>query len=261
MFAHDRSRPAIGAIRDRAAVRPLGDGEAADNGRHGRSAGGGPARYRGHRTAGPRAQEAGLQPDGLPDLSAEGERDGFYQARLIRELAVRHITSWTGVELEGGPAPPTPENIAARPIASLPGGRAVLSGVHAPPGVAERGKKRLRALCRWHFQPGGGPEYCRACADDGLRCARGEPGADGQLCPYREHALITRQEHEAWEVLLACQGQLRLAPSGHVIGIDIDAALKIGAARGHDLAVLSELLPAAEAGLVEALCADADQRH
>jgi hypothetical protein len=47
------------------------------------------------------------------DLSAEGERDGFYQAQLIRELAVRHITSWTGVEREGGPAPPTPDNIAA----------------------------------------------------------------------------------------------------------------------------------------------------
>ena len=44
-------------------------------------------------------------------------------------------------------------------------------------------------------------------------------------------------------MLLACQGQLRLAPSGHVIGIDMDAALKIGAARGCDLAVLSELLP------------------
>jgi hypothetical protein len=57
--------------------------------------------------------EAGLALDGLPDLSAEGERDGFYQTQLIRELAVRHITSWTGVELEGGPAPPTPENIAA----------------------------------------------------------------------------------------------------------------------------------------------------
>ena len=51
--------------------------------------------------------------DGLPDLSAEGERDGFYQAQLIRELAVRHVTSWTGVELNGGPAPPTPENITA----------------------------------------------------------------------------------------------------------------------------------------------------
>jgi hypothetical protein len=57
--------------------------------------------------------EAGLPLDGLPDLSAEGERDGLYQAQLIRELAVRHITSWTGVELEGAPAPPTPENIAA----------------------------------------------------------------------------------------------------------------------------------------------------
>jgi hypothetical protein len=68
--------------------------------------------------------------------------------------------------------------------------------------------------------------------------------------------LISRQEHEAWEVLLACQGQIRLAPSGHIIGIDMDAALRIGAARGSDLAVLSELLPAAEAGLVEALCSD-----
>jgi hypothetical protein len=57
--------------------------------------------------------EAGLAPDGLPDLSAEGERDGFYQAQLIRELAVRHITGWTGVELGGGPAPSIPENIAA----------------------------------------------------------------------------------------------------------------------------------------------------
>jgi hypothetical protein len=39
-----------------------------------------------------------------------------------------------------------------------------------------------------------------------------------------------------------------------VIGIDLDAALRIGAARGYDLAVLSALLPAAEAGLVKALC-------
>jgi hypothetical protein len=57
--------------------------------------------------------EAGLELEGLPDLAAEGERDGFYQAQLIRELAVRHVTSWTGVEREGGPAPPTPENIVA----------------------------------------------------------------------------------------------------------------------------------------------------
>ena len=41
-----------------------------------------------------------------------------------------------------------------------------------------------------------------------------------------------------------------------MIGIDMDAVLKIGAARGADLAALSELLPAAEAGLVEALSSD-----
>jgi hypothetical protein len=68
--------------------------------------------------------------------------------------------------------------------------------------------------------------------------------------------LISRQEHEAWGVLLACQGQLRLASSGHVVGIEMDAALRIAKARGHDLAVLSELLPLAEAGLAEALHSD-----
>jgi hypothetical protein len=57
-------------------------------------------------------------------------------------------------------------------------------------------------------------------------------------------------------VLIACHGQLRLAPSGHVVGIDVAAALGIAAARGCDLAVLSELLPAAEAGLIEALSTD-----
>ena len=57
-------------------------------------------------------------------------------------------------------------------------------------------------------------------------------------------------------MLLACQGQVRLAPNGHVIGIDMGAAFIVAAARGYDRAVLSELLPAAEAGVVEALCSD-----
>jgi hypothetical protein len=68
--------------------------------------------------------------------------------------------------------------------------------------------------------------------------------------------LISRQEHETWDVLLGCQGQMRLAPSGHVVGIDMDAALKIATARSYDLAALSELLSAAEAGLIEALSID-----
>jgi hypothetical protein len=104
--------------------------------------------------------------------------------------------------------------------------------------------------------PAGWRARILACRDDGLPCARGEPGADGRLCPYREHALISRREHEAWDVLLACHGQVRLAPTGHVVGIDMHAARMLGAARSCDLAVLSELLPAAEAGLVEALRSD-----
>jgi hypothetical protein len=61
-------------------------------------------------------------------------------------------------------------------------------------------------------------------------------------------------------VLLACQGQLRLAPSGHVIGIEMGVALEFAAARGWDLGVLWVLLPAAEAGLVEAWCAEPGPR-
>jgi hypothetical protein len=46
-----------------------------------------------------------------------------------------------------------------------------------------------------------------------------------------------------------------------VVGIDMDAALRLGAARRYDLAVLSELLPAVEAGLVAALCAETGRPH
>jgi len=54
-------------------------------------------------------------------------------------------------------------------------------------------------------------------------------------------------------VITSCLGQLRLAPSGHVIGIDMTTALRIAEVRGHDLATVSELLGAAEGGLVEAM--------
>jgi hypothetical protein len=49
---------------------------------------------------------------------------------------------------------------------------------------------------------------------------------------------------------------LRLGPSGHVVGVGMDAVLRMAAARAYDLSGLSELLPAAEAGLVEASCND-----
>jgi hypothetical protein len=73
---------------------------------------------------------------------------------------------------------------------------------------------------------------------------------------------FTRSGPAAATINAIAQGETRFdttqggMPSGHVIAIDMDAALRIGAARGNDLAALSELLPAAEAGLVEALCSD-----
>jgi len=54
-------------------------------------------------------------------------------------------------------------------------------------------------------------------------------------------------------VLNACLGQLRFAPSGHVAGIDMNAALKIAEVRGFDTGIVSELLSAAENGLIEAM--------
>ena len=54
-------------------------------------------------------------------------------------------------------------------------------------------------------------------------------------------------------MLNACLGQLRFAPSGHVAGVDMNAALKIADARGFGMGVMSELLGAAENGLIEAM--------
>jgi hypothetical protein len=44
-----------------------------------------------------------------------------------------------------------------------------------------------------------------------------------------------------------------MAPNGLVVGIDLGVTLRIAAARGYDLAVLSELLPIGERGVVDAI--------
>ena len=54
-------------------------------------------------------------------------------------------------------------------------------------------------------------------------------------------------------MLTACLGQLRIVASGRVVGIDMTAALGIARARGFDESVISELLQATEAGLIEAM--------
>lgn len=56
----------------------------------------------------------------------------------------------------------------------------------------------------------------------------------------------------AWDTLLRCAGQLRVAAGGIVIGIDLQAAMVLGTALGHSPIALAELLPAAEVGVVRA---------
>ena len=167
--------------------------------------------------------------------------DGFYQAQLIRELAVRHITGWTGVELEGGPAPPTPENVAAV-MDVYPVGERFFQEFTLRQVLLNAAKNGSGLSAAGTSSRVEGPNTAEPAATTTCPVPEARPEPTARLCPYREHALISHQEHEAWDVLLACQGQLRLAQSGHVIGIDMDAALGIAAARGCDLAVLAELV-------------------
>jgi hypothetical protein len=81
----------------------------------------------------------------------------------------------------------------------------------------------------------------------------------GHRCPYVEHEPLTDAGWQAWNVITRCSGQLRVAANAAiVIGIDLGSALAIGAALGHDVYALAELLPAAEAGAVAALNARLD---
>nr|CAX84097.1 uncharacterized protein [uncultured bacterium] len=57
---------------------------------------------------------------------------------------------------------------------------------------------------------------------------------------------------------MACQRQVRIA-DGRVIGLDLAAAMMIGAAKGYDTSALADLLPAIEAGLILALCKHEDE--
>ncbi len=54
-------------------------------------------------------------------------------------------------------------------------------------------------------------------------------------------------------MLLRCAGQLRFAPGGTVTGIDLGTAMHMAEALGYDVAAIADLLPEAEAGLLEGL--------
>jgi hypothetical protein len=57
--------------------------------------------------------EAGLPLDGLPEHSAEGERDGFYQVQLIRELRSGTSRAGPASSWKADHRRPRPENISA----------------------------------------------------------------------------------------------------------------------------------------------------
>jgi len=63
---------------------------------------------------------------------------------------------------------------------------------------------------------------------------------------------VTLEGWQAWDVALKSASQLRAVP-GAAIGLDLGVGLRLGEALGYDEAALAELLPAAEAGLIEAL--------
>jgi len=87
----------------------------------------------------------------------------------------------------------------------------------------------------------------------GLLCATGTAGPDGALCPYVENAPATVEGWEAWDIAERCAGQLRLAPSGHVLGLDLSIAFAIGAALGCEARWLAEFLPEIEAGMIDGI--------
>ncbi|MDD3030509.1 MAG: hypothetical protein PHS57_09620 [Alphaproteobacteria bacterium] len=63
---------------------------------------------------------------------------------------------------------------------------------------------------------------------------------------------------EAWDVALRCAGQLRTAQFV-VLGIDMNAALKIAETLGHEAATVADLLPACESGMVTAINAKVNE--
>jgi hypothetical protein len=108
----------------------------------------------------------------------------------------------------------------------------------------------LRARTEWHF--GGGASYCDGCARQGRPCARGEPGSDGELCPYVAHEPLTDAGWQAWDVLLRCSGQLRVTQSG-ILALDFAAIFAWASALGYDTIALADLLATAETALIQAL--------
>jgi hypothetical protein len=97
---------------------------------------------------------------------------------------------------------------------------------------------------------GGGAEYCAACD---ARCPD---------CPMALHRPRTVEGRAVWALVERLGGQLRVASGmggGAVLGVDLGAALALGAAMGIPRAAVAELLPVIEAAMVKALGEQAER--
>jgi len=66
---------------------------------------------------------------------------------------------------------------------------------------------------------------------------------------------------QIWDLVGRLGGQMRVAPSGGIIGWDIGAALALASALGIDPAPVAELLPPIEAVMVKKLFEQMEQDH
>lgn len=204
-------------------------------------------------------EAAGFLSENSPDLSDNETREGLYREFLIKEMAVRHIVGWRGVvnDATDEPVPATPENIRAV-VEQFPIGEVFYQKFTSYQMLLRDAKTRIKKICEWHFTANGGPQYCQGCVNQDLDCAKGGKGENGALCPYSEFAPQTMQEQQAWEIIEACTGQLRLTSNGHVLGVDMGVAIQMIEARNFDHEPVLELIQEAEKGIVSALAKNSE---
>lgn len=198
-------------------------------------------------------EEAGFMTEMPVNLRDPLERNALYLDYLIKELATAHIVAWTGVWDEDGDKEAAPTDTNIRKVMDISE-------------YAERffqlftryvfllgeARERIRKLTAWHYKKSGGPSYCATCKEQDLPCAY------ENLCPYQKYQPQILQEQQAWEILESITSQLKIAPSGKILGIDMGAALALAKAKDCDLELVVPLLQAGEAGLLETVSGDAE---